>query len=295
MSRPVHPVELLVELPVVAPWSISLCHQLSAFACSTIWGLISLSPARLPVLTSLQTNASYFAALAWNPYGPPTTCAWPWSALAMKATRSPDFAAASAIAAPASMCAEAGRSRAGVTTTSGTGGSCRPPMNHSGISTPQSIGATAVAGSLPPKLTPTDGTPAEASDSSTSQARSVAAGTSRAIEGGAPTRRPATRPATSTPIAFPLWTLWGVATTTASGRSAAKSLPSSSIPAWVDFASKRSSGEHASTIARPPWGAIAANTRPPRSALVTSPLGGEGGARSAPGGGGGKAAGGAAG
>src|SRR6266851_4631318 len=175
----------------------------------------------------------------------------------MRATRSPDFAAASAIAAPASTCADAGRSRAGVTTTSGTGGSCRPPMNHSGMSTPQSIGATAVAGSLPPKLTPTEGTPAETSDSSTSHARSVAAGTSREIEGGAPSSRPATRPATRTPIAFPMWTLWGVATTTASGRSATKSLPSSSMPARVDVASNRSSGLHASTIARPPRGATA--------------------------------------
>ena len=58
------------------------------------------------------------------------------------------------------MWSAAERSRAGVITTSGTGGSARPPMNHSGISTPQSIGATASAGSLPPKLMPEDGTPA---------------------------------------------------------------------------------------------------------------------------------------
>src|SRR5439155_1551868 len=69
----------------------------------------------------------------------------------------PGASAARAIARPASTCAVAGRSLAGVTTTTGTGGSLRPPMNHNGMSTPQSIGATADDRSLPPKLMPTDG------------------------------------------------------------------------------------------------------------------------------------------
>src|SRR5258708_6100221 len=116
----------------------------------------------------------------------------------MNATRRPDSAAAFAIAFPPAMGAEAGRSRAGVTPTSGVGGSSLPPMNQSGISTPQSIGATAVSGSLDPKLTPTEGTSAAASASSTSQARSFADGTSRATEGGAPATRPATPPPTTT-------------------------------------------------------------------------------------------------
>jgi hypothetical protein len=53
-------------------------------------------------------------------------------------------------------------------------------------------------------------------------------------------------------MAFPMWTLCGVAITTASGRAAAKRVPSSSMPARVEVASIISSGEHASTIARPP-------------------------------------------
>src|SRR3977135_2729760 len=102
----------------------------------------------------------------------------------MNATRRLDLFAARAIAAPAFTCAAADRSRAGVMTTRGTGGSWRPPMYQSGMSTPQSIGATEEAMSLDPKLTPTAGTPAEASDSRTSNDRSVAAGTSSDNNGG---------------------------------------------------------------------------------------------------------------
>jgi hypothetical protein len=47
----------------------------------------------------------------------------------------------------------------GLTTTTGTGGSLRPPMTQSGISTPQSIGAVAAPGSFAPKLAPTTGMP----------------------------------------------------------------------------------------------------------------------------------------
>ena len=94
-----------------------------------------------------------------------------------------------------------------LTTTSGTGGSCRPPMNHSGISTPQSIGATDDATSLAPKLTPTAGTPADISASSTNHDSSPEEGTSSATDGGAPDSWPDTRLDTSTPMALPMCTL----------------------------------------------------------------------------------------
>jgi len=80
-------------------------------------------------------------------------------------------------------------------------------MNHRGISNPQSIGATASAGSLDPKLTPTAGTPADASESSNIIASDMSVGMSRAIDGGAPASRPATLPDTITPIVPGRWTL----------------------------------------------------------------------------------------
>src|SRR5437667_397984 len=94
----------------------------------------------------------------------------------MNATRRPDAAAALATAAPARTCSAADRSRAGASTTTGSGGSWRPPMNHSGMSTPQSIGATAVDGSLDPKLTPTAGSPSVISVSSRRQASGASPG-----------------------------------------------------------------------------------------------------------------------
>ena len=232
---------------------------------------MSASRSRRSPRTSSQISRSYSLAAGSKPYGPLASWACPWSALAMNATLSPDAAAAAAIATPAWMWSAAERSRAGVTTTSGVGGCSRPPMNHSGISTPQSIGATASAGSLEPKLTPLADTSAEASDSSTRHASVSSVGTSSAMAGGAPESRPATRPATRTPIAPGMWTLCGVATTTACGRAVAKSRPSSSMPARVAAATSRSSAVHASAIASPPCGAIAAKTSamarlsPPRS------------------------------
>ncbi len=57
MSRPFQ--------PGVAPCSISICHQLSAFASSTSSGGISPSLSNLPVRTSSQIRVSYFFALGW--------------------------------------------------------------------------------------------------------------------------------------------------------------------------------------------------------------------------------------
>src|SRR5260370_4031739 len=180
----------------------------------------------------------------------------------MNATRRPDAAAAAAIAAPAVTWSAADSSRAGVTTTTGAGDSPRPPMNHSGIKTPQSIGATAVDASLEPKLTAADGKPADANDSSTRQASSVSDGTSSSTGGVTPFSLPFSRAATITASALEMCTLCGVATTTTSGFAKAKRRPSSSIPSRVLIATSRSSGEQASAIAIPPSGAIAANTSP---------------------------------
>src|SRR5207244_6187440 len=137
-------------------------------------------------------------------------------------------------------------------------------------STPQPIGATAVPGSLDPKLTPAAGNPAAPNDSSTLRASSSSDGTLSPTAGVTPSSLPATRLATITPRAFERCTLWGVATTTTSGLVDAKRRPSSSIPARVTAATSRSSGAQASATAIPPCGAMAANTRgttsPPRRA-----------------------------
>ena len=178
----------------------------------------------------------------------------------MNATLWDDSAHARAIAAPALTWSEALSSRAGVTTTIGSGGSCRPPMNQSGISTPQSIGATAVAGSLEPKLTPAAGRPAAPIDARSRHASSLSVATSNSTGGVTPSSFPATRLATTTPNALETCTLWGVATMTTSGLAASNRRPSSCMPARVTAATSRSSGEHASSTAIPPWGAIAANT-----------------------------------
>ena len=201
--------------------------------------------------TRSKTRPSYSRAAGSNPYGPPSRCACPWSALAMNATRRLLCAATEAIAAPAVTWSEAGRSRAGVTTTIGKAGSRLPPMNHSGISTPQSIGATAVAGSLEPKLTPAAVSPAPPIASSTRHASSMSEGTSSSIGGTTPFNRPFTRLATTTPKALAMCTLCGVATTVTSGAAAANRRPSSSMPARVTAATSRSSGAHASAMAMP--------------------------------------------
>ena len=133
-------------------------------------------------------------------------------------------------------------------------------MNHNGMSTPQSMGATAVSGSFDPKLTPADGRPAVANASRTRHASCVSETRSSPIAGMTPFSLPATRLATTTPSALPMWTLWGVATMATSGLAAANRRPSSSIPARVLIATSRSSGVHASAMAIPPCGAIAAKT-----------------------------------
>ncbi len=133
-------------------------------------------------------------------------------------------------------------------------------MNHSGISTPQSIGATAVPGSLEPKLTPAAWRPALPSDARICQASSVSEGMSSSIGGFTPSSLPATRLATITPSAFEMCTLCGVTTTTALGLASVNSRPSCSIPARVLSATSRSSGAHASAMAMPPCGAMAAKT-----------------------------------
>src|SRR2546430_17531078 len=104
----------------------------------------------------------------------------------MNAPRRSDAPVAAAIAAPALMWSDADSSRAGVTITAGSGGWLRPPMNHSGMSTPQSIGATAVDGSLDPKLTAAAGGPGAGIGPHRPPARVVSDGTSRAIGGRHP-------------------------------------------------------------------------------------------------------------
>src|SRR5256886_7548288 len=84
----------------------------------------------------------------------------------------------------------------------GSGGLSLPPMNHSGISTPQSIGATAVPGSLDQKLTQGAGNPAAPNASSTLLASSSSDGRSSPTAGVTPSSLPATRLATITPKAL---------------------------------------------------------------------------------------------
>ena len=91
------------------------------------------------------SRASYSAAAGSKPYGPSGSCAWPWSALAISATRP----GSAAIASPSRRCSSSGRSRAGETTTT-----VGARTNSSGISAPQSSGNSAVDGSLPPYETP---------------------------------------------------------------------------------------------------------------------------------------------
>src|SRR5438105_3502073 len=179
----------------------------------------------------------------------------------MNAMRRSDDAAAAAIATPAVTWSVAERSRAGVTTTIGRDGSRLPPMNQRGISTPQSIGATAVSGSFEPKLTPAAGSRAAPKDSRTRHASCVSDGRFSSMGGATPFNLPATRPATTTPSAFAMWTLCGVATMVTSGSAASNRRPSSSIPARVLNATSRSGGAHASAMAIPPCGAMAAKTK----------------------------------
>src|SRR5438105_2867249 len=133
-------------------------------------------------------------------------------------------------------------------------------MNQSGIRVPQSIGATALPGSLPPKLMPTEGSPASRNAASTRHANAESETRSSDMAGGAPLRCPATRPATTTPSVPEMWTLCGVAMTTVSALDLANSRPRFVIPRWVITATSSSPGAQASRIAIEPCGAMAANT-----------------------------------
>ena len=133
-----------------------------------------------------------------------------------------------AMTSPRRRCSSSGRSRAGETTT--TFGARR---NVSGISVPQSIGISAVGGSLPPYDTPTIGRSAASSAS--------AVGWSVSHSPIVPAVTTAKWPSTCT--------LCGVTTTATSGAAASQRRPSSSIAA-------RSSGSRSMS----PCGAIAAKT-----------------------------------
>src|SRR5437588_3094933 len=145
--------------------------------------------------------------------------------------------------------------------TSGTWGCERPPRYQYGIRTAQSIGCTAIAGSLPPNEMPTTGSPALRIASLTAMASSRSSGPS-SLTWDPPhcARSPAAFPDMTTASASSTCTLCGVKTTTASGRAAAKRRPSSSMPAAVASPLPFSSGPRAFGMARLPWGAMAAKT-----------------------------------
>ena len=160
-----------------APWSISSCHQLSAFAASTKAGSSSRRPPSRFSSDELDDLLVVLGRGRIEAVGPVRVVG-----VAVVGARDQRdalaglAAAARAIAAPARTCSSSGRSRAGLTTTAGTGGSERPPMAHSGISTPQSIGAVAAPGSFAPKLAPTTGMPSSCSATTVSAASSKSTG-----------------------------------------------------------------------------------------------------------------------
>ena len=123
------------------------------------------------------------------------------------------------------------------------------------------MGATALAGSLPPKLMPTEGRPASPNAASTRHANAESETRSSEMAGGAPLRWPATRPATTTPRVPEMWTLCGVAMTTVSALELANSRARLFMPRWVITATSSSPGPHASRIAIEPCGAMAAKTK----------------------------------
>ena len=120
-------------------------------------------------------------------------------------------------------------------------------MNHSGISTAQSMGITSAGSPWPPKLIPRLGSPA-----AFSSARSRWTG-SRAFS-----NLPAVRLAVTTARCPSTCAPCGVSTNAVSGPAAWARRPSSAMPRAVAAASF--SGATASGTAMPPCGAMAAKT-----------------------------------